>query len=101
MTFNWQRRHWVVFAVLLMCQALGLWVSAGRGALAISRDTLRVPLLYVPVWVIGSAFLTTLVVVSFFDVVFPKRLSRKSILGLIVFFLICGCGGVLLWRLLR
>jgi hypothetical protein len=101
MTFNWQRHHWVVLAVLLVCQVLGLWALESRGALAISRDTLRVPLLYLPAWVIGSAFLATLVVVSLFDVVFPKHLSRKSILGLIVFFLTCGCGGVLLWWLLR
>lgn len=101
MTFHWQRRHWVVFVVLLMCQAFGLWALAGRGALAISRDTLRVPLFYLPAWVIGLAFLTTLVLVGLFDVMFPKRLSRQSVLGLIVLFLICVCGGVLLWRLLR
>ena len=101
MTFNWERRHWIVFVVLLACQVFGLWTTASRGALAMSRDTMRLALVSLPAWVIGSAFLTTLIVVRLFDVVYPKSFSAKSVLGFIVFWLMCIVGGVLPWRLIR
>jgi hypothetical protein len=97
MTINWQRKHWIVFAILLASQAGGIWVVVQRTGL--QEGTLRVPFFLVPAWVIGSVFLTTLIVVELFTKAFPN--GRKSVLTLIIFWVVCIVAGVLLWRLLR
>lgn len=97
MRFNWQGKHWIVFAVLLVCQALGLWALAQRSGL--HNGTLRVPFFFIPLWVVGSVFLTTVVVVEMFTTVFPN--GRKSLLSLTVFWVLCIVTGVLVWRMSR
>ncbi len=101
MTFRWERRHSVVFVVLLACQAFGVWVIATRGVLATSGDALRGLLFLLPGWIIGSAFLTSIIIVKLCDVTFPKHWSAKSALGVVVFWLVCIGAGILLWRVIR
>jgi hypothetical protein len=36
MTITWRRRHWVVFATLLLCQIVGSWVLIRAGAIEVS-----------------------------------------------------------------
>jgi hypothetical protein len=82
-----------------------LWTLARRGAVTVAGETLRLPAfvgwLYVPGWIIGSVFLTSVIVVKLYDSVFPEGLSKKAALGLIILWLLCILGGVLLWRLVR
>lgn len=107
MTIIWQRRHWAVFSVLLACQAVGLWALASRGALALAaeRTAVRVPTfliwMYLPVWIVGSVFLTSVIVIMVLDTAFHKPASGKAALGLFVLWLFCVIGGVALWRLVR
>jgi hypothetical protein len=97
MTINWQRKHWIVFTALLASQAFGLWALVQRTGL--HEGTLRVPLFFVPVWVTGSVFLTTAIVVEVFSAAFPN--GRKSALSLIIFWVVCVVAGVVVWRLIR
>jgi hypothetical protein len=97
MTIHWQRKHWIVFTVLLASQALGIWALVQRSAL--HRGTLRVPFFLVPVWLIGSVFLTTLIVVEVFNAAFPK--GRKPTLSLVMLWLVSIAAGILVWRLIR
>lgn len=46
MTINWQRKHWIVFTLLLASQAFGLWALVRRTGSYEGR--LRVPLFIVP-----------------------------------------------------
>jgi hypothetical protein len=101
MTFRWERRHSVVFVVLLACQVFGVWAIATRGVLATSRDGLRGLLMFLPGWIIGSAFLTSIIIVRLCEVTFPRHWSAKSALGFVVFWLVCIGAGVLLWRVIR
>ncbi len=80
MTIKWQRTHWIVFLVLLVCQAFGVWALVQRSGL--HDGTLRVPFFFVPVWIIGSAFLTTVIVVEVVSAVW-KSTRAKGILVMI------------------
>jgi hypothetical protein len=97
MTINWHRKHWIVFVALLVLQAFGFWATVQRSGL--HEGTLRVPLFFIPVWVIGSVFLTTLIIIEVFNAAFPN--GRKSVLSLTVFWLVSVVAGILLWRLIR
>ncbi len=94
MTVVWQRRHWVLFGILLACEVLGLSLSASRAAIPVA------PLLWLllAVWIIGSAFLTTLIVIALFDAGVRPFYRGKSALGLAVLWLACAIAGFVLWQ---
>ena len=107
MTITWKRRHWVVFATLLLCQIVGAWALIRAGAIEVRADgfALRAPIhlgwLFLLGYVMGSALLTTLIVVPLYDTVFPKGLPRKSALVRLLVWLLCVFLGVLVWRLIK
>jgi hypothetical protein len=69
MTFKWERRHSVVFTVLLMSQAAAWLVSASRGAFDTSSSTFRVPVIYLPAFIVGLVFMATFIVVTIWDAI--------------------------------
>jgi hypothetical protein len=97
MNIRWERKHWVVFTVLLASQAFGLWELAHRGGM--SAAGIRVPLFFLPAWVIGSVFLTTIIIVKVFSTVLPS--GRKTVSSLLLFWAVCVAAGVVLWQLIR
>ena len=62
-----------MFAALLLCQVVGFWGLIRAGAIDVSADgfALRRPVhlgwLFLPGYAVGSALLTTLIVVPLFD----------------------------------
>jgi hypothetical protein len=104
MTITWTRKHWVVFAVLLLCQAVGFWGLTRAGAIDVRADgfALRAHFgwLFLPGYIFGSAF-TALILVSLYESVVPKGTSRKSVLVLFLFWLICVVAGFLMWHLIK
>ncbi len=101
MTFQWERRHWIVCGVLLVCQLLGLWAMGSHGAFALSKGTVLLPIIYLPGAIMGSVFLTSLALVGIFDVLFPKPVSSRKLLGIIVLWLVCMVGGAFLYWLIK
>jgi hypothetical protein len=94
-----------VLAVLLLCQGLGVWGLMRAGAIEVRADgfALRAHIgwLFLPGYIIGSALLTTLIVVPLYDTMFPKGLPRRSALVRLLVWLLCVFLGFLVWHLVK
>lgn len=96
-----------MFAALLLCQIVGYWASIRAGAIEVRTDgfVLRAPVhlgwLFLLGYGVGSALLTTLVLVPLYDTVFPKGLPRKSMLVRFSVWLLCVFLSFLVWHLIK
>jgi hypothetical protein len=107
MTIAWRRRHWFVFAALLLSQIVGAWGLIRAGAIQLSANgfALRRPMhvgwMFLLSYGIGSALLATLILVPLSDTLFPNGLSRKSALIRLLVLLLAGFLGFLVMHLIK